>query len=650
MRQFECFGVFQGGGTKAAAFAGAYGVIHEAGVKFHAVAGTSAGAIVAAFIGAGAQPDFLEEALRSLDFKALLKPPRPEGRFSDKWSYLVGKLLAVPGTISTKFEYAGKILKFGGIYSSEGIEEWVENKLQELLGRTVLRGRDTIRFRDLLLPTNIVVSDLASGTARVMSIDRTPDTSVALAVRASCSIPIFFQPVIEGQNRLVDGGLVSNLPTFVFTELGLQRTRRVLAFQLSPERKSQSAWTIGSMAKKLVDTIVSGTADVQLRLQSEVNTIAINTGDVSAVDFDQMNEPMREELVKNGRQAAQKFIADGGISRLHDHHHSDPLDADEVYLEIVRQSDELPNEVIISECDTKWYWQIFPSVLYWRMRGVVVKVLLLPISGDLRERKKETWRRGNLAEIGALVEEVNNIPMRAFVFNRPGNNSGSALVLTTGEASHGPVATLYHGPRHQDVIRLVREQLESTFPSKGSIRGNFVPTLDTFPEDKLCNYLKVGVPQYSNANVEVSVDAVPIACVKLITKFVRTYKYEQILRFVGDMKNEGIEMFSPRCVTLADKTVSLMAPPVFELYGDTYIGVEGNTRTYYAYRHGLKSIKAVVVRGVEAPLPGTGVYMNEVSLCVGELKTNVRMPGFIYEYFRRIEGACHEDLIHLQDA
>jgi len=647
MRQIECFGVFQGGGTKAAAFAGAYRAVYEAGVKFHAVAGTSAGAIVAALIGAGAQPDFLEQALRNLDFKALLRPPQPEGRFSDNWSYLVGKLLAVPGSISTKFRYAGKILRFGGIYSSEGIEEWVENKLQELLEQTVSRG--TIYFRDLLLPTNIVASDLVSGTARVMSIDRTPDTSVALAVRESCSIPIFFQPVIEGQNRLVDGGIVSNLPAFVFTELGLKRTWRVLAFQLSPERKPQSAWTIGSMAKKLVDTVVSGTADVQLKLQSDVNTIAINTGDVSAVDFDQMNAPMREELVKNGRLAAQKFIADGGISRLQEHHHGDLMDEDEAYLEIVRQSDELPGEVIISERDTKWYWQIFPSVFYWRMRGVVVKVLLLPISGDLREKKKETWRRGNLAGIGAVVKEVDHIPMRAFVFNRHGDNSGSALVLATGEANHGPAATLYHGPRHQDVICLVRERLESAFPPNGSICVDFVPKLDTFTEDKLCKYLKVGVPQYSNANVGVSVEAVPIAGVKLITKFVRAYKYEQVLHLVGDMQNRGIEMFSPCCVTLTDELVSLMAPPVFELHGDTYIGVEGNTRTYYAYRHGLKSIKAVVVRGVEAPLPGTGVYMNEVSLCVGELRTNLRMPGFNYEHFRRIEGACHEDLIHLQD-
>lgn len=647
MRQIECFGVFQGGGTKAAAFAGAYRVVHEAGVKFHAVAGTSAGAIVAALIGAGAQPDFLEGALRSLDFKALLRPPRPEGRFSDNWSYLVGKLLAVLGTISTKFGYAGKILRFGGIYSSEGIEEWVENKLQELLGQTVPRGRDTIRFRDLLLPTNIVASDLASGTARVMSIDRTPDTSVALAVRASCSIPIFFQPVIEGQNRLVDGGIVSNLPTFVFTELGLQRTWRVLAFQLSPERKPPSAWTIGSMAEKLVDTVVSGTADVQLRLQSEVNTIAINTVDVSSVDFDQMNEPMCEELVKNGRLAAQKFIADGGISRLQEHHHGDPMDADEAYLEIVRQSDELPNEVIISESDTKWYWQIFPSLFYWRMRGVVVKVLLLPISGDLREKKKETWRRKNLAGIGAVVEEVVQIPMRAFVFNRPGDTSGSALVLATGEASHGPAATLYHGPRHQEVICLVRERLESAFPLKDAVHVDFVPTLDTFPEDKLCKYLKVGVPQYSHANVKISVEEVTIAGVKSITKFVRAYKYEQVLHLVDDMRDGGVEMFSPCCVTLADKTVSLMVPPVFELHGDTYIGIEGNTRIYYAYRHGLESIKAVVVRGVKAPLPGTGVYMNEVSLCVGELETKLRMPGFNYEQFRRIEGACHEHLIQL---
>ena len=55
----DCIGVFQGGGCRAAAFAGAYDAAFKLGVRFSEVAGTSAGAIVAALLAAGADAAYL---------------------------------------------------------------------------------------------------------------------------------------------------------------------------------------------------------------------------------------------------------------------------------------------------------------------------------------------------------------------------------------------------------------------------------------------------------------------------------------------------------------------------------------------------------------------------------------------------------------
>jgi hypothetical protein len=71
----SCLGVFQGGGCRAAAFAGAYDEAVRRGVSFTEVAGTSAGAIVAALIGAGATPTFVRENLAQLDLKSLVQDP-----------------------------------------------------------------------------------------------------------------------------------------------------------------------------------------------------------------------------------------------------------------------------------------------------------------------------------------------------------------------------------------------------------------------------------------------------------------------------------------------------------------------------------------------------------------------------------------------
>lgn len=52
----SCKGVFQGGGCKAIAYIGAYKRAYERGVFFSDLAGTSAGAIIATLIAAGAKP------------------------------------------------------------------------------------------------------------------------------------------------------------------------------------------------------------------------------------------------------------------------------------------------------------------------------------------------------------------------------------------------------------------------------------------------------------------------------------------------------------------------------------------------------------------------------------------------------------------
>jgi NTE family protein len=45
-----------------------------------------------------------------------------------------------------------------------------------------------------------------------MSYEKTPDMSVAKAIRASMSLPILYTPVKDGDSLLVDGGLLHNLP------------------------------------------------------------------------------------------------------------------------------------------------------------------------------------------------------------------------------------------------------------------------------------------------------------------------------------------------------------------------------------------------------------------------------------------------------
>jgi NTE family protein len=75
------------------------------------------------------------------------------------------------------------------------------------------------RFEDLPVPFAAVATDLTTGAAVVMK-----DTGdVPFAIRASCTIPGWYVPVLDPEGRqLVDGGLVAVVPASVARSLGAE--------------------------------------------------------------------------------------------------------------------------------------------------------------------------------------------------------------------------------------------------------------------------------------------------------------------------------------------------------------------------------------------------------------------------------------------
>src|SRR5690242_14959612 len=71
------------------------------------------------------------------------------------------------------------------------------------------------RFDQLKIPFVCAATDLETGERVVFR-----EGSVALAARASATIPGMFEPVAFRHRYLVDGGLVSNIPTDLLSPLG----------------------------------------------------------------------------------------------------------------------------------------------------------------------------------------------------------------------------------------------------------------------------------------------------------------------------------------------------------------------------------------------------------------------------------------------
>lgn len=309
--------VLEGGGVKGIALVGAVLGLHRRGYRFPRVAGTSAGAIVGAVLAAlqhaGEDVARLEDIARTLDYR----------KFRDRG--FPGNLLGPFGFLTDGLS----VLLENGAYEGDYLSGWVAGVLDDLGVRTFgdLRTDDPgddgrIHHRYALVVT---ASDLSRRRLLQLPWDYEeygldPDEQpVAAAVRASASIPFFFEPATlagsRGTSTLVDGGLLSNYPITIFDRMDERRPRwptlgvrlDALGIATEPERVAPVRGPL-AMGVALVETsIEANQAEHVLDPCNVERSIAVDTGGVSAIDFG-LGEADQAALLEAGRSAAGTFL------------------------------------------------------------------------------------------------------------------------------------------------------------------------------------------------------------------------------------------------------------------------------------------------------------------------------------------------------
>lgn len=190
--------VFEGGGVKGIAYGGALAVLEEKGIteRITRVAGTSAGAITAAFVACGLGAAAVGDILRDTDFR----------RFMDD-SFLFGRDVK-------------RLVKEYGWYKGDEFTRWLRARLKDAAGDAEITFRGLARraAEGKARYLYVVGTDLHAQEARVFGHETTPDVPVAHAVRVSMSIPLFFRAVVEKPRVMVDGGVSWNYPLDLFDD------------------------------------------------------------------------------------------------------------------------------------------------------------------------------------------------------------------------------------------------------------------------------------------------------------------------------------------------------------------------------------------------------------------------------------------------
>ncbi|ESX32829.1 MULTISPECIES: patatin-like phospholipase family protein [unclassified Mesorhizobium] len=316
----KAYAVLDGGGVKGAALAGCLKGASEMNVEFVGYGGTSAGSIVALLASVGYTPDELLGVMcDELNFNELLDD---NGAGLPFWGGMVDELVAVQSffggakagwSVLTSRKKMGEVLTAKGIYS--GVR--LERKLREFIVRKhrSLENRPEITFTDLqqlgCKPLRVVAANLQTRRGVVMGdLLESPTRNVLTAVRASCSYPFLFQPVMLHRAALVDGGLASNLPVWLFDNERDRDGFPLVAFDLTtqlPIGDPPDAGVRGFLIDMLETALESGDALLRETSNRLMHVEVPIASDIRTLDFE-LSSARRRSLYNDGQRETQSFF------------------------------------------------------------------------------------------------------------------------------------------------------------------------------------------------------------------------------------------------------------------------------------------------------------------------------------------------------
>lgn len=313
----KAYAVLDGGGVKGAALAGCLKGSEELNVEFVGYGGTSAGSIVALLASVGYTPDELLGVMcDELNFNELLDD---NGDGLSFWGGLVDELMAAGSMLKVGVSWwksrakVRDVLAARGVYSGERLEA----KLRDFIVRKHrgLENAAEITFADLTRlgckPLRVVAANLQTRRGILMGdVPDSPVRNVLTAVRASCSYPFLFQPVMLHRQALVDGGLASNLPVWLFDEERDRDGFPLLAFDLTTQLGAgvpADTGVKGFLMDMLETALESGDALLRGASSRLMHIEVPIPSDVRTLDF-ALTSARRRGLYNDGQRETQSFF------------------------------------------------------------------------------------------------------------------------------------------------------------------------------------------------------------------------------------------------------------------------------------------------------------------------------------------------------
>lgn len=270
-----------GGGARGFAHLGILIWLDEHRIPVDVVGGTSMGALIGGAFAAGMTPGEIREIVASIDWAAVLAPETP---YASKTFRRREDTRDYPSQ-----------LRFGlkaGLKLPTGVSP--AQPIELLLARLAAPFAGDVDFDALPTPFRCVSADIMNAEAVVFS-----GGSLATALRATMAMPGLFPPVETNGRRLVDGGLVNNLPADVVRRTGL--ADRIVAVDVGADLAiARRGDTMFDVLGQALDSIMRSGARRALEEGKPDLVLVPDLKGIPTVEFGRA-----EELVRKGYATAE---------------------------------------------------------------------------------------------------------------------------------------------------------------------------------------------------------------------------------------------------------------------------------------------------------------------------------------------------------
>lgn len=263
-----------GSGFRLGAHLGALQAIEDAGFTIVEIAGTSGGSIIASLFAAGMPLDVMRQILMGLD-----------------WSRMMGFSLWA-------------LLRHQALCSGDALLQYL---LQVTGGKT---------FGQLDVDLKVIAANLLTEREFLFSRESTPDVPIALAARASASIPIVFAPVAVAGGLMVDGGTCDNMPV---SDLTVDAVPRIGIYLVSDDEPlPPGAYGLAALVPRIIDLMLAACEATHVTLDSLNGATIVRVPTSYASSFDRhMKTEIRQRLYDDGyavTEAALNSLQSAGSS------------------------------------------------------------------------------------------------------------------------------------------------------------------------------------------------------------------------------------------------------------------------------------------------------------------------------------------------